>query len=98
MAIPSIAMTLLLTGCVQKDNDHDEASKNKQEQKRKIIRKRNQKIKLLITSLIIVMKFILKITKIVILKVLKRILLVTKRHKLKQINVCKKKVVLNIME
>ena len=28
----------------------------------------------------------------------KRILLVTKRHKLKQINVCKKKVVLNIME
>ena len=27
MAIPSIAMTLLLTGCVQKDNDHDEASK-----------------------------------------------------------------------
>ncbi|MBM6009322.1 hypothetical protein H6L86_03895 [Staphylococcus epidermidis] len=35
MAIPSIAMTLLLTGCVQKDNDHDEASKNKQEQKKK---------------------------------------------------------------
>lgn len=34
MAIPSIAMTLLLTGCVQKDNDHDEASKNKQEQKK----------------------------------------------------------------
>ena len=34
MAIPSIAMTLLLTGCVKKIMTHDEASKNKQEQKK----------------------------------------------------------------
>ena len=45
MAIPSIAMTLLLTGCVQKDNDHDEASKNKQEQKKKDNKKEKSKDK-----------------------------------------------------
>ncbi|EEQ81010.1 hypothetical protein [Staphylococcus warneri] len=45
LAIPSIAISLLLTGCGQKDNGQDEGPKNKQEQKKKDSKKEKSKEK-----------------------------------------------------
>lgn len=45
LAVPSLAITLLLTGCGQKDSDNNKESKDKQEEKKKDSKKEKSKDK-----------------------------------------------------